>query len=70
MKDQPLAHACLNTDKRLGLSGGTCLFLVRHQLAIKKWRVDMHKEIKTNEVLELLADAEAPQRTEPQRGVA
>ena len=70
LKDQPLAHACLNTDKRLGLSGGTCLFLVRHQLAIKKWRVDMHKEIKTNEVLELLADAEAPQKTEPQRGVA
>lgn len=53
----PLSHVCLATDKRLGLEGGSCLVLVRHQLAIKAWRTDMHRLIKTHEPLLLLPAA-------------
>jgi hypothetical protein len=50
----PLSHVCLATDKHLGLEGGSCLVLVRHQLATKAWRTDMHRLIKTHEPLSLL----------------
>jgi len=70
LRDSPLSHACLNTDRRLGLDGGTCLFLVRHLLATKRWRVDMQTDIKTHEVLALLPDAAAEQSSKSQRSVA
>lgn len=52
--DLPLAHTCLDFDRRVGFDPGSSLFLVRHQLANKVWHVDMSKPIDTGEPLELL----------------
>lgn len=52
--DQPLAHTCLGVDRKLGLAPGNSLFLVRHQLATKAWRIDMRQPIRTQNVLCLL----------------
>lgn len=67
-KDESLAHACLGVDRKLGIEPGTCLFLVRHQLANKSWRIDMREPIRTHEVLGLLPDSFEPEQLE--RGVA
>lgn len=64
---QPLSHTCLDVDRKLGLEAGSCLFLVRHQLATKAWRIDMHQPIKTHQPLQLLP-LEPDQHL--QRGVA
>jgi len=53
-RDDSLAHACLAADRKFGLQPGTSLFLVRHQLATKTWRIDMHNAIRTHEALSLL----------------
>ncbi|QIL19745.1 TnsA endonuclease C-terminal domain-containing protein [Thermomonas sp. HDW16] len=67
-QDQPLAIACLEVDRKLGLELGTSLFLVRHQLATKAWRIDMHQAIKTQDVLRLHPAESADECLE--RGVA
>lgn len=67
-QDQSLAHACLATDRKLGLELGTSLFLFKHQLATKAWHIDMRQPIKTHEILNLLpAQFESEH---PERGVA
>lgn len=53
-QDRPLAHACLEVDRSLGLSHGTGLFLLRYQLANKGWQVDMREPIDTSRPLRLL----------------
>lgn len=63
-----LAHVCLSMDGKLGLEPGTSLFLVKHQLATKAWRIDMHQAIETHEVFHLLPD-ESPS-SQAERGVA
>lgn len=65
--DLGLSHSCLAVDSRVGLEGGSCLFLVRHQLATKAWRTDMNQAIKTQQPL-LLLPTELGQLTE--RGAA
>ncbi len=56
--ERGLAHTCLDVDRKLGLKGGTSLFLVRHQLATKAWKVDMRAPIKTETRLHLLHEEE------------
>lgn len=49
-----LANACLAIDRRMGMPLGASLFLVRHQLANKRWQVDMNKKIDPQRPIELL----------------
>jgi hypothetical protein len=52
----PLRDLTIDTDDRLGFEPGTSLALVRHLLATRRWRVNMHKPINPCERLKLLND--------------
>lgn len=43
------SNVALEFDKRLGKKPGTCLFIVQHMLATKKWFIDMNKRINPSE---------------------
>jgi hypothetical protein len=47
----PLAHTALALDMHMGFSPGTCLTLIRHLIAAKRWLVDMYKYIDTQNPL-------------------
>jgi hypothetical protein len=48
----PMSKLCLRTDKHFGLQQGTCMFVLQHMLANKKWTTDMmSKRIKEFEPL-------------------
>jgi hypothetical protein len=48
----PLSKLCLRTDKQFGIQQGTCMFVLQHMLANKKWTTDMtSKKIKEFEPL-------------------
>lgn len=49
-----LATACLAVDRRVGMALGASLFLFRHQLANKRWTVDMNTKIDPQRPIELL----------------
>jgi hypothetical protein len=38
----PLATDCLDVDEHLGIDSGSCLCLVKHFIAIRKWVIDMN----------------------------
>ncbi|MFC8689554.1 TnsA endonuclease N-terminal domain-containing protein [Brevibacillus porteri] len=40
----PLSKECLQQDQLLGLHPGTCLSIVKHMLATRKWDTDMESE--------------------------
>lgn len=41
----PLARVCMAVDVRLGLKGGTALWVVRHLIASRQWETDMMTKI-------------------------
>lgn len=54
--EQSLSHACMEVDALLGLEDGTSLYLVRHFLAIKKWKVDMTIRINPSLPIKLISE--------------
>lgn len=46
-----ISKLCLRTDKNFGLQNGTCLFVLQHMLANKRWSTDMNQKIKELEPL-------------------
>lgn len=42
---KPLSHIALAADKQLGFKSSTCLWIVKHLIASKRWIVDMYQEI-------------------------
>lgn len=41
-----ISKLCLRADKYFGLQNGTCMFILQHILANKKWGTDMNKRIR------------------------
>ena len=41
----PIKTICLKTDKTHSLQGGTCMFVLQHMLATKRWSTDMESRI-------------------------
>lgn len=60
---KPLAHAALAVDGRLGLEAGTSLFIVKHLIATQQWKVDMCKEILTDQPLLFTRESENQEET-------
>lgn len=46
-----LAQVGMAMDKRLGLKGGICLWIVRHLIASRQWQVNMMEKIVTHQPL-------------------
>jgi hypothetical protein len=44
-----LSVLCLHADKQFGLRNGTCMFVLQHMLANKRWGTDMNKRIRESE---------------------
>ena len=60
---KPLAHAALAVDGRLGLEAGSSLFIVKHLIATRQWKVDMCKEISTAQPLIFIRESENQEET-------
>ncbi len=46
--DVPLSRVCAEADDRLGQPSGSCLDVVRHALARKRWHIPLDREIVPN----------------------
>lgn len=44
-RSDPLSLITLDCDEKFGFNHGTCLFIVKHMIANKKWVTNMHKDI-------------------------
>lgn len=40
-----IMNLCIRTDKAIGLTKGSCMFILQHMLANKKWETEMNKKI-------------------------
>lgn len=47
--ERSCSNVALEFDKKLGKKPGTCLFIIQHMLATKKWFIDMNKRINPSE---------------------
>jgi len=52
--NKPLSHIALAADKQLGFQLSTCLWIVKHLIATRRWNVDMYKEIEPTMPLAIL----------------
>lgn len=41
----PIGRLCLLTDRDIGLQPGTCMFVLKHMLANKRWKCDIKSKI-------------------------
>lgn len=41
----PVGKLCLLTDRDIGLQPGTCMFVLQHMLANKRWKCEMNSKI-------------------------
>lgn len=46
-----VSKLCLQCDKKFGIESGTCMFVLKHMLATKKWGTDMNIKIKNSHPL-------------------
>ncbi|WHY77802.1 TnsA endonuclease N-terminal domain-containing protein [Neobacillus sp. WH10] len=46
-----ISKLCLRCDNTFGIENGTSIFILKHMLAIKKWRTDMNTQIKNSKPL-------------------
>jgi hypothetical protein len=42
----PISKLCLRADGNFGLQNGTCMFVLKHMLANKRWGTDINKRIR------------------------
>lgn len=40
----PIQKICLIADKKMGVENGSCMFILKHQLANKRWHTDMFNQ--------------------------
>ena len=59
---QPLSHAAMAVDSRLGLAAGTGLWVVRHLIASRQWKVDMTTAIEPDKPLAIARIASSSQQ--------
>ena len=53
-----LAQMGMGIDNRLGLRGGTCLWIVKHLIASRQWEVDMMEKIAPHQPLKVARQAQ------------
>jgi TnsA endonuclease N terminal/TnsA endonuclease C terminal len=52
-KETAISKLCLRCDSEFGVKTGTCMFILKHMLAIKKWGTDMNIIIKESNPLSI-----------------
>ncbi|MCA0151140.1 TnsA endonuclease N-terminal domain-containing protein [Rossellomorea vietnamensis] len=41
-----ISKLCIKSDNEFGVTSGTCMFILKHMLASKKWSTDLHNKIR------------------------
>lgn len=55
-----MSYTCLDVDRQLGLPAGSCLLLVKHQIANRRWHVSMNVVIATDQPIRFHASPVEP----------
>jgi hypothetical protein len=56
--ESSISKICLRSDKEYGLESGSCMFILQHMLANKKWSTDMNTPIKESKPLQIINNLE------------